>query len=389
MLPPRAPEPNTRLSTLRSLPDEPESLGTLLAATADPSPDIVRVALRRLTRLGDSPAAAAELRARMLDVDPGLVADFAATLASLGDAEASEVALRALAEGGPHRRIAAATALVILAVPEQAPSLRVALADSLGAVRSRVLEALTRVGSSGDASACVRLLADPDPSVRTAAIEAVSKLDPTQTPALERMAGDHAPQVRRVLARRLGLLGEASAELLLADHHRAVREAAIGASRPAQVGTLRHLLEEDPVVEVRMAAARRLAEMGVEAGRGALIGALTDSSPMVRSAALSSLRAALGREDTLDCLLGALTAAPARLRQGIVYAFSHMDAVEVEDVLAGLASDPDRNVRLAVVHCAEHLFGGDWAGLMTLADDPDQAVSNAASIALGRAQGLR
>jgi HEAT repeat protein len=380
-----ASESNARLNALRALPKDPESLPALLEAASDPSPDIARVALRRLAESGDK-SAAAPLRSRLLDVGPDLTADFAATLASLGDTEASEVALRALAGGSPHRRIDAATALVTLADPEQAPALRAGLADSLAAVRRRVLEALARVGSSGDATACARLLADEDASVRTAAVEAVAKLDPTQAPALERLVDDHAPQVRRALARRLGLLGEASAELLLADRHRSVREAAIAASRPAQVRTLTRLLEEDPVIEVRMAAARRLAEMEVEAGRRALVDALADPSPMVRSAALSSLREALGRDQTLDCLLDALTAAPARLRQGIVYAFSHMNAVEVEDVLASLASDPDRNVRLAVVHCAEHLFGGHWAGLMALTEDPDQTVSNSARIAVERAR---
>jgi HEAT repeat protein len=385
MLHSSTPEPDARLRDLRALPEGARSLPALLEATSDPSPDVARVALRRLADSGDA-AVAAELRVRMLEADPDLTADFATTLASLGDSGAGELASQALARGGPHRRIAAATALAILAVPEQAPALRAALADSLSAVRFRVLEALRRAGSRADAAACARLLADPDPSVRTAAVEAVSKLDPGRAQDLERLVSDHAPQVRQALAKRLGLLGEASAELLLSDRHRAVREAAIAASRPAQAGTLVRLLEGDPVIEVRMAAARRLAEMGIEAGRGALVEALADPSPMVRTAALSSLREALGREAAVDLLLDRLSGTPSQLRQGIVYALSHLDAVEAEGALARLAGDPDRDVRLAVVHCAEHLFGGRWEGLAPLIDDPDEAVRNATSIAVERAR---
>jgi HEAT repeat protein len=382
---PDEPEPNARLLALRGLSGDSTSLPALLAASSDPSPDITRAALRRIAELGDR-SAASELRTRMLEVDPGLTADFASTLASLDDAEAGELALQALREGGPHRRIAAATALVVLAVPEQAGALRAALADPLAAVRFRVLEALKRVGSEGDASECLRLLEDPDPSVRTAAIEAISKLDPDRAPALERLVSDHAPQVRQALARHLGLLGEASVELLLADRHRAVREAAIAASQPAQVETLIRLLAEDPVVEVRMAAARRLAEMGVGAGRRALVDALADPSAMVRSAALSSLRDALGHEGALSSLLDVLPSAPAKLREGIVHALSHLGAVEAEDVLVELTNDPDRDVRLAVVHCAEHLFGGRWEGLARLIVDRDDAVANAAWVVSQRSE---
>ena len=379
------PDPNARLLALLGLSGETPSLPALLAATADPSPDIARVALRRIGEIGNA-SAAAELRARMLDVDPGLIGDFASTLVSLGDAEASELALAALREGGAHRRMAAASALAALAVPAQAPELRFALDDSLAAVRWRVLEVLTRVGSNDDAPACAELLSDGDPSVRTAAVEAVAKLDPNPGPALERLVADGAPQVRQALAKRLGLFGEASAELLLADRHRSVREAAIAASRPAQTQTLIRLLEADPVVEVRMAAAHRLAGMGVETGRQALVEALADRSAMVRSAALSAMRDALGQEAAVAYLLDALDGSPPKLRQGIVYAFSHLGAVEAEEALVELTTDPDRDVRLAVVHCAEHLFGDHWGALSGLTIDPDEAVANAAWIVSQRSR---
>ncbi len=371
-------EPSARLLALRGLSGDASSLHSLLEATSDPSPDIVRTALRRIADIGGASPIVEDLRTRMLDADPALTADFAVTLASLGDLAAGEIAVQALRKGTPHRRLAAATALTVLAIPEQVPALIEGLGDPLAGVRWRVLEALAKVGSSDDAQTCARLLADADPFVRTAAVETVAKLDPHPGPTLEGLIADGAPQVRRALGRRLYLLGEASAELLLVDRHRAVREAAIASAQSAQAKTLIGLLQGDPVVEVRMAAAQRLAELGIEAGQLALVNALTDKSAMVRSAALASLRDALGHDGAIICLRDALPGSTAKLREGIVYALSHLGAVEAEDVLVDLASDPDRDVRLAVVHSAEHLFGGHWKGLSALIDDPDEAVANAA-----------
>jgi HEAT repeat protein len=375
-------DPSSKMLALRQLRDGPESLAELLAAAEDPSPEIVREALRRLARSGD-PDVAARLRALLLEADPGLTGDFAAALAVLGDDEAAALAARALVEGRPHRRIAAATALEVLAASREIPALLSALRDPLAAVRSRCLQTLVRIGADIDAPACAQLLADTDASVRTAAVEAVAALAPEAAANLEKLVDDNSPAVRRALARRLSLLSETTGERLLRDHHRLVREAAIGAAGREHAAILIDHLHRDAVAEVRMAAARRLAEMRVEAGCAALIVSLADRSPIVRVAALGALRQAVGREATVDRLLDALEDGAPELRRAIVYSLARLEATEAEWAFSALTRDPDRDVRIAVAHCGARLFGPDWGALDALLADPDPAVANAATVALG------
>lgn len=373
------------MRALGRLPDGPGSTAALLAATADPSPDIARVALRRITRAG-SAGAAEPLRERLLEVEPALTADFARTLGALGDRSAAALAADALIDGTPHRRIAAAAALEVLAGEAQIPALLAATKDPLAAVRTRSLKTLTRIGSGVDAPACERLLGDENAMVRAAAVEAVAALDGRARKALGPLVDDPAPQVRQALARRLGLLERQTAERLLGDRHPAVRVAAVTAAAPTQAPALERLLHADPDPEVRIAAARHLAEIGSPGGVRALIAALADSGAMVRAAAERALREAIDRDTVVDRLLDSLTGADAALRKSIVYTLGHLHAAESAAALAALANDPDRDVRIAVVHCGAQLFGANWPPLLALTVDPDGAVSHAATLAAeGRA----
>jgi HEAT repeat protein len=374
-----APGPNERLLALRELPEGPGSVAALLAATDDPSPDIARVALR----LGKSGAvgAAEPLRSRMLDVDPGLTADFARALAALGDEEAAGRAAGALVAGRPHRRIAAATALEVLAGEEEVPALLGALRDPLAAVRLRSLRTLARIGASVDAPACAVLLDDPDAAVRAAAVETVAALGPRPHRRLLMLVDDPAPAVRQALARRPALLDRRSSETLLADRQPTVRRTAVEAAGPADAPALERMLGEDRVVEVRIAAARRLAEIGRETGAEALIAALADPGLMMRAAVERALREAVGRSAAISRLLDALADADPVLRRNIVYALAHLDAVEAGPAFLALAQDPDREVRLAVVHCGARLFGATWSRLADLETDPDPAVAYGAALA--------
>jgi HEAT repeat protein len=366
---------------VRELPASAESVAELLAATEDSSPDIAREALRRLSQTGD-PQAAVRLRSRMLEVDPALIVDFAKALAALGDREAASLAARALVAGKPHRRIAAASALEVLAGSEEIPALLSALRDPLAGVRSRCLRRLARIGADVDVPACASLLRDPDASVRTAAVEAVAALAPDAARRLEPLCEDRAPAVRQALARRLGLLSESAAERLLEDRHHVVREAAIAVAGPSHAPTLIELLETDPVAEVRMAAARRLAAMGVEEGSAALVDSLADPSPIVRAATLAAMREAVGRDATVELLLDALEDADARMRKALAYSLARLKATKTEWAFTALAKDSDRDVRIAAAHCGARLFGCGWPPLGALLEDPDPAVAHAAEVAL-------
>ena len=150
----------------------------LTAALDDPSPEVARVAMRRLVGLLGAGAAAA-LRARVLRVDLSLVADFTKALQRIGDDEVLGIATTALQDQRSTRRLAAIRALGALADRRAVQQLRAALDDDVGGVRAAALDALAQLGEDGGASIgadCARLVSDPIPHVRIAAVRAVARL---------------------------------------------------------------------------------------------------------------------------------------------------------------------------------------------------------------------
>ncbi|MFT3862892.1 MAG: HEAT repeat domain-containing protein [Solirubrobacterales bacterium] len=377
----RRPGPTERLRALRDAGAGPAPLPALLAACEDPSPDVARAALRQIGRRRLT-AAAGPLRKRLLEVDPALTADFAKALAALGDEGAAAVAAAALLDGGPHRRIAAATALEVLAGAPQAQALLAATDDPLAAVRYRALRALTRIGLAGGTRRLELLLADGNALVRAAAIDAAAKLGGASRASVEALAEDRAPQVRQALARHPHLLGPDAMARLLADRHPSVRRTAVTAAPPSQAGALRAVLADDPAAEVRVAAAQRLAEIGSPSANDALLAALADRAVMVRSAVERGLREALGRDRAECLLLASLPDLGPPGRCGVVHALGHLRATGAEAALASLAGDPDRAVRLALAHVGADLFGAGWEPLARLARDADPGVAHAAAVAI-------
>ncbi|MGB8881357.1 MAG: HEAT repeat domain-containing protein, partial [Solirubrobacteraceae bacterium] len=117
----------------------------LTAALDDPSPEVARVAMRRLVGLLGAGAAAA-LRARVLRVDLSLVADFTKALQRIGDDEVLGIATTALQDERSTRRLAAIRALGALADRRAVQQLRAALDDDVGGVRAAALDALAQLG---------------------------------------------------------------------------------------------------------------------------------------------------------------------------------------------------------------------------------------------------
>ena len=146
----------------------------LVRSLDDPSPEVVRAAIARLVDL-EGQRAAGPLRARLFDVDLSLVADVAGALRRIGDGGAVEVAMKALRDDRYSRRLAAVRALGALGDPRAAERLRTMLDDDVAGVRGAALDALTKLGPrvDGDGADCARLLADPAPHVRIAAVRAV------------------------------------------------------------------------------------------------------------------------------------------------------------------------------------------------------------------------
>ena len=173
-------------------------------------------------------------------------------------------------------------------------------------------------GATGDARAAI---ADPDGSVREAALRSLE---------------------------RLGELDEQTLAEGLADPAPRVRIAAIELAAPRTTPPLADLLTDPDPRVVEMAcwgAGEREADPAPPVDR--LSGLARDhDDPLVREAAVAAL-GAIGHENGLAAILAATTDKPA-VRRRAVLALAAFDGPEVDDAWERARTDRDRQVRDAV-----------------------------------------
>lgn len=235
-------DPSDRLRTvqLSRLPS------AVVQALGDPSPEVVRAAIRRFVDI-EGARAASVLRARLLIVDLSLVVDVAVALRSLGDGAAVDVAIGGLSDQVYTRRLAGALALGALEDVRACEPLRRVLGDAVAGVRAAAIGALAKLDSDQDtARACARLLSDPDAQVRIAAVRGIGRIVPQPGAALSSLAEDADCRVRLEVARRAASLSAEAAAHLFTDADHGVRQTAADAAGPHQASGLARLLAEDP-----------------------------------------------------------------------------------------------------------------------------------------------
>ena len=356
-------------------------------ALEDSSPEVVAAAVRRLVELEGERATTA-LRARLFEVDLSLVPDVAKALARIGDRGVVGIAIAALDDPRPGRRLAAVRVLGAVADRESVESLRRGLDDDVAGVRAQALDALARIGGQAGTCAsadCARLLADPAPYVRIAAVRAVASLEPQPGPLLAPAVQDRDRFVRLAVAQHAASLPEQAARALLEDGDVRVREAGARAAGRREVGALSVLLTDDPARDVRRAAARGLGGMHEERVADLLIPGLEDRDALVRVAVLHALEQLLTRDQVVRRLCSELGDTRAVRRRACLYALARLEAREVRREVSRAAIDPDPEVRLALIHIAEALFDEPAPLMRYLSADRDEAVRDAAEVWLLRA----
>lgn len=250
------------------------------------------------------------------------------------------------------RRLAAATALGVLANPVAESALRAALEDDVAGVRAAALQALGPIGLNSAAADCAGLLSDREPFVRIAAVRAVGRTASRPGRLLALAAHDDDHVVRLEVARHVGALPEQAASLLFGDRDVRVREAAAQSAGIGQLAALRRLVTEDTSSDVRRSAALTLGRLGGEGHADALVPALEDPDALVRAATLRALTRLLTRAGVVRRLCAELLSdCPARRRVSL-YALARLEAVEAAEEVARISDDPDPGVRLALIHAA-------------------------------------
>ena len=357
------------------------SSDAVISALDDPSPEVARAAIRRLVAL-EGDGAAPALRARVLDVELGVVADFAKALAQIGDGRVLEMAIGGLDDQRPTRRLAAIRAIGVLADdPAGVGPLRAALDDDVAGVRAAALEVLGRMARPGASvgADCARLLSDPVAYVRTVAVRTVARLVSHPGPTLSAAAEDQDRLVRLAVGQFAASLPERAARALLEDPDVRVREAAARAAGVREVDALAALLRDDRAPDVRRAAAHSLGAMHEQQVADLVLPGLEDRHALVRVAALGALERLLTREGAVRRLCDELSGERASRRRACLYALARLDAREAARELTRLVTDPDPEVRLALIHTAALLDEPERI-IRYLSRDTDQAVRNAAEM---------
>jgi HEAT repeat protein len=353
-----------------------------MVATAldDPSPEVVKAATRRLVELEGERAATA-LRDRLFDVDLSLVGDIARALRRIGDRDVVALAIAALDDPRSTRRLAAIRVLVVAGDRAAVEFLRRGLHDDVAGVRAEALDALAQLGrpvGSLASADCARLVSDPVPHVRIAAVRAVARLIAHPGPLLGPAAEDEDRFVRLAVAQHAACLPEQASRALLEDADVRVREAAARAAGMRELGALTVLLIDDPARDVRRAAAGRLGATHDERVADLLIPGLEDRDALVRAAVLHALEELLTRDGAVRRLCDELAGRRAERRRASVYALARLEAREAAREVSRTARDRDPEVRLALIHTAGALFDDPAPLMRYLSADRDEAVRDAA-----------
>lgn len=331
-----------------------EDVAFLLAGLEGGNACSREIAIRVLARDG-SDAIRAGLHRLLQSGDPDLVSVAALGTGLIGDKASVEPLLRATGNPSPSARVNAVWALGWIGDSRAFPVMEQALDDADVRVRTAATEALGRIDTSAAVSALVtRLQRDADAGVRRVAAWSLGQLDATEAiDALgQALRRDSDADVREMSAWAIGTIDRPGADdallaALRGDAAADVRETAAWAlgvrDDREHAESLGDALTSERDAEVRATMAWALGVIDPGTAPRGLVQAVRDAEPEVRqkaawalseigdSAALPAIREALQRDNddrTRRALLRAL------IRSG-----------ESEERLAGLFDSPDARVR--------------------------------------------
>ncbi|NUQ62146.1 MAG: HEAT repeat domain-containing protein [Pirellulales bacterium] len=235
----------------------------LIAALDSREAGMRLVAARGLARIGDA-RAAERLAVAVGDVDPAVCREAIRALGTIKDRVGVPVLIDALGNDDPRTRAMAAWALGATGQPAIGP-LIAALADENAQTGDLAVQSLKMIGKPA-AAPLMAALKDPRRLVRANAAQVLGMIDPPDAaPALLPLLKDADSQVRSRAAGALGKLADAR----------------------AQEPLLAALKDADG--EVRCSAAEGLGRMKDLFAVEPLISTLRDESPLVRRAAVDAL----------------------------------------------------------------------------------------------------
>jgi HEAT repeat protein len=281
-------------------------------------------------------------------------------LGTRGSAAAGRVAHLMRDESPAVRRTIAET-LGRIGSADSAPVLAGAAADEDdAAVLIAIVNAIGAIGDRRAFPALIALTEHPNAAVRQGVVAALNSIgEPAMERVVGERLASPASHARESAARIVGYFGYASclAPLigLCADPDATVRRAAVEAlpifDEAAAGDAVIHLAQSDADTTVRSAAVRALGELRGHSSMESLVDALHDTSPWVRYYAA---RAAAQRGERSEPLIAALAAlarddqaTPARI--AALEALSTLDPLASADIVLALANDVDLDIATAAI----------------------------------------
>jgi HEAT repeat protein len=279
-----------------------------------------------------------------------------------------------MASGDTSRKETAEHRLTELGESAITPLVQMAKGDQPPAQRTATLKLLTLIGPAA-AGPMATLLRHPSKDVRREVAEALAAMgDRLCLDPLCAAATDTDSDVRMAAVNGLGRLHQTMAAIVLGK-----------------------MLAKEPVIEIRIAAAKSLGQVGSRAAIEPLIDALADRDVRVRLAsarALTSMcdvlatgtRGQIACTKACDALLTALADKDVTVRVTAAEALGTLKDRRAVDGLAALLKDPE--VRPAVIKALTHIGGGEArAQLEKFAGEAQD--ENARRAAAAAAQDLR
>ncbi|HEU4680432.1 MAG TPA: HEAT repeat domain-containing protein [Gemmatimonadales bacterium] len=333
-----------------------EAAAPLLVALDDDDPEIRVRAAVALERLG-----VPDNLVRMIE-DGDRVPEASDTLVKFARAGARELLAELVLHPSSRVRETVVTALHRAERADLSSELiQIAAADPEPSVRAKAFEALRALRVSAALPAALAAIADPDQRVRSQAISFMGELGGSDAIALLRAQSlDPEAEVRTAAIRALGALGATEAESdflrLLGDAEPAVREAAISAAVAAELRSV----------------------------TPALIDLLGDKESSVRRKAAHAI-GLLGDRAVAPRLQRALPEATADVREVLLVTLTRLDPEAMAGLVGTLAESLDQDSKLSVLRALRR--PRSVQALLVLeqfSQDPDPAVRAAAVQALGR-----
>jgi HEAT repeat protein len=307
---------------------------------------------------------------------------------------------------GEFKQPQVVNALIELVRRNEDPELTAISTGALARIGTPAIAALTNLFPTTDRGMAVAVLAqirhsqtiepllqvvnDPDPQIRTLAIEALGSFhDPRMPPILLTKLTDTTASVRNAAVVGLSLRGDLTAELDLLQHLRPLLfdlnlavcvSTALGLSRlpdPGVVAVLTEvLLSAHTPTELKSSVILALGWIGTQPAIASLITALantaTDLVPaIIRSISKTSSAQGYASQQLINYLQSSTRQHPAIVRQEIVAALGNLGDKNTVPFLVPLLGDPDDRVKLYTITAISKLSKNIPSEILQLANRSD------------------